>query len=433
MRLLHTSDWHLGHELAGFDRRYEHACFLAFLANTLVTEAVDVLLVTGDLFDVQTPPASAQEMLYRFLVDVHRRAPKLRTILLGGNHDSPARLEAPHPFATPLGITVVGALPKQPAPLPHGVDFARCLLPIPTTEAPEAVLLAIPFLRTIDLPVPGAEAEFANVHATSFGVASIYRQAFAEAARRFPGLPVIASGHMYLLDVNEEDLSLDTERPILGGHQHAVPAAIFPEDVAYVALGHLHKPQRVAKRENVRYSGSPIPLSFTEKNYKHSFVLFDSARSGTDQIRLVPIPRTVEFLAVPAKKKAQLGLGTASAYGTKDLVLEELQKLPDVSKTPDEQRPFLTVTVVLDRPEPGLKEELRKVIAPKGYRVVSIAESAGNIRHDEVRIPENVSRKIPSPRELLRQVLEDKYKSVDPALMALFEEAEQAVHEGEEP
>src|SRR5450830_1653635 len=108
MRLLHTSDWHLGQSLHNFDRHYEHQCFLDWLIDTIVAEEADALLIAGDIFDNANPSSNAQRQLYRFLQQAKTRAPGLQIVVIAGNHDSPGRLEAPGPLLEAHGTVVIG-------------------------------------------------------------------------------------------------------------------------------------------------------------------------------------------------------------------------------------------------------------------------------------------------------------------------------------
>jgi exonuclease SbcD len=248
LTVLHTSDWHLGHTLHDRPRVEEHAAFLAWLVELAVAERADALLVAGDLFDGPNPPAASQEQLYDFLVELRARCPGISIVLTGGNHDSAQRLDAPRSLLERLGITMVGGLPRRPD---RTLDVDRLLVPLADSAGTVAAwVAAVPFLRLSDLPALEAEDPLIE------GVAAVYAEVFAAArARRAPGQAILATGHCYLRDGALSELS---ERKILGGNQHALPAAIFPDDVAYVALGHLHLAQAVG-RPAVRYSGSRSP------------------------------------------------------------------------------------------------------------------------------------------------------------------------------
>ncbi|MCB0959162.1 MAG: exonuclease subunit SbcD, partial [Acidimicrobiales bacterium] len=149
---LHTSDWHLGHQLHGVARDGEHAAFLAWLVEQAVAEQVDAVVITGDIFDGSNPPATAQAAYYGFLAEIGARLPGVEVIVLGGNHDSPARLEAPAPLLERLRVRVVGALPRDD----HAVAWDRAVVPLHRRvrgkPGPVAAwLLAVPFLRVGDL------------------------------------------------------------------------------------------------------------------------------------------------------------------------------------------------------------------------------------------------------------------------------------------
>src|SRR5262245_48138669 len=146
MRLLHTSDWHLGHTLRGeVSREYEHAAFLAWLIETAKREAADVLLVTGDVFDSATPPASAERMWFELLAALRRALPALDIIAIAGNHDSPARLGAASAVLRELGVHVIGALPRRDD---GGLDMDRILIPV---AGGRGLVAAVPFLRPMDI------------------------------------------------------------------------------------------------------------------------------------------------------------------------------------------------------------------------------------------------------------------------------------------
>lgn len=150
MRLLHTSDWHLGQSLHNFDRFYEHQRFLDWLLDTIVSEQADALLVAGDVFDNANPSAASQRQLYTFLQQARARAPQLDIVIIAGNHDSPGRLEAPGPLLEMHGTTVIG-YPHRDAD--GNIAMERMLVPLTGKDgAVAAWVLAVPFLRHGDVP-----------------------------------------------------------------------------------------------------------------------------------------------------------------------------------------------------------------------------------------------------------------------------------------
>ncbi|MBR9971183.1 exonuclease SbcCD subunit D C-terminal domain-containing protein [Magnetospirillum sulfuroxidans] len=358
MKILHTSDWHLGQEFHDFARDHEHSAFLAWLEDRLEEHAVDALLVTGDIFDSQNPPITAQRQLYDFVAQVARRMPALDVVLIGGNHDSAGRLEAPRTLLESFGVRVVGSLPRGSD---GRINPDHLLFPLTDSDGEAAVLCAaVPFLRLPDLPpAPQDEAD-----GLIWGVRRVYEEVLALAAeRRTGGQHLVVTGHCYMTATEISDLS---ERRILGGNQHALPADIFPDDIAYVALGHLHKPQMVGGRSHVRYAGSPLPLSVAERDYKHQVVLVDLG-SGCAEITPLHVPRSVPVLRVPASGAAPV-----------DTVLEQLRALDVGDDRGWEWQPYLHVEVTLDRPAPSLRRDIAEALGGKGVRLAKLAVQAAS-------------------------------------------------------
>ena len=358
LRLVHTADWHLGQELHGFPREAEHGAFLDWLAGELVRVRADALVVAGDLFDSQNPPVAAQAMLYRFLRRLSRDLPALDVVLIAGNHDSAARLEAPAPLLDALGVRVVGGLPRQAG---GALDLDRLVVPLTGADGRvRAQCVAVPFLRLPELlaAAPAGDDPAAQLAA---GARELYREAIAGARSRLaPGQALVATGHLYLSGGDVSELS---ERRILGGHQHALPAEIFPDDVVYAALGHLHKPQRVGGRDHVRYAGSPLPLSVTERDYPHQVVLVELG-DGERRITALPVPRTVGYLRVPAHGAAPSETVLAMLA---DMILPEGDQR--------ESWPYLEVAVALDRPAPELRRQVEATLAGRPVRLARLAVS----------------------------------------------------------
>jgi exonuclease SbcD len=344
MRLLHTSDWHLGQTLHNYERTYEHQCFLDWLLATIVAEDIDALLIAGDVFDSANPSASARV-----------RAPALDIVVIAGNHDSPGRLEAPSPLLEAHGTTVIGHVLKN-AELE--IDLERHLVPLhDKTGAVQAWCLAIPFLRPGDVPrLPPVEGEQGAPDPYLAGIGLLYRQACElAAARRQSGQAIVAMGHCHMVDGTA---SLDSERRIVIGGTEALPASIFDPAIAYAALGHLHLAQRVGQKEHLRYSGSPLPLSFAEVGYQHQVLRIDLA-DGAAAVTPLMVPRAVQLLRVPpTPAPLEDALAALAAL--------------EVAELPLHQQPFLEVRVLLDAPEPGLRGRIEAAIAGKPVRLAKI-------------------------------------------------------------
>ena len=359
MRILHTSDWHLGQTLHDFERSFEHQRFLDWLLACLESERIDALLVAGDLFDSANPSAAAQHQLYRFLTAARQRVPHLSIVLIAGNHDSPGRLEATAPFLELFEAAVVGSIQRK---ADHRIDVERLVLPLrDATGAVGAWCVAMPFLRPGDVPrMDGADDAYLA------GVAELYRQALEVArARRAPEQAIVAMGHCHMTG---GEVSEHSERRIVVGGAEALPARVFDADVAYAALGHLHKAQCVGGAPHLRYCGSPLPLSFAEIHYPHQVVCVELAGAQVADIRPLRVPRSVELLRVPAQ------------HAPLDEALAALAAL-DLPQRAAAEHPYLEVRVRLDAPEPALRARVEAALADKPLRLARI--DAISVRHTE--------------------------------------------------
>ena len=396
MRLLHTSDWHLGQSLHNFERHYEHQRFLDWLLDTIVAEQADALLIAGDIFDNANPSSASQKQLYRFLQRAKERVPHLNLVVIGGNHDSPGRLEAPGPLLEAHGTRVIGAVQRD---ADGALDIEALVLPLTGADgAVQAWCLAVPFLRPGDVPRVVVAAESAPGPVADpylAGIALLYRQALALALeKRQPGQAILAMGHCHMID---GQMSADSERRIVIGGTEMLPAGIFDPAIAYAALGHLHLAQAVGKQDHIRYCGSPIPLSFAEVGYQHQVLRIDLEGDAVREIVPIAIPRAVQLLRVPAKPAliAQ--------------VLEELAAL-DVADAPVEQQPFLEVRVRLDAPEPGLRARIEAALDGKPVRLAKIETSSaarGSAVDAEVMTLDRLEQL--KPDDIFRQLYQQRF------------------------
>lgn len=381
MRLIHTSDWHLGQTLHGQDRDFEHAAFLAWLLEQLVAQQADALLIAGDVFDTVNPPLKAQERLYDFIVEAHRRLPQLDIVMIAGNHDSGGRIELPAPLMRRLNAHALGRVSW----LDDGVlDSARLLLPLHRADgAVGAWCLALPFLRPAE--VTGGEVGDDYLA----GIDKVHRELIAAAeAQRAPDQALVAVSHAHMAGAA---VSEDSERNIVIGNAEALPASLFPEAVAYVALGHLHKPQQVAGQGRIRYSGAPLPLSFAEVNYPHQVLLVELDGSELRTVESLPVPRAVDMLRIGPKPLAE--------------VLEQLAALP-ASDLPRERQPWLEVRVQLEQPQPDLRQQIESALDGKGCRLVRIASE---YRGSQEEAPALVGLDQLDPQELFRRSWQAEY------------------------
>jgi exonuclease SbcD len=341
MRLLHTSDWHLGHTLRGeVTREYEHAAFLTWLLEACVREAADALVITGDVFDSATPPASAERMWFEFLAAARRARPAMDIVAIAGNHDSPARLGAASSVLRELGVHVIGGLPRRDD---GALDLDRILLPV---AGGRGLIAAVPFLRPVDVPGESLDP-----------LTEIYGDVIEAArARRRPDQALIVTGHLYVAGADTQYLS---ERRVSIGGQESAPLRLFPDDIDYVALGHIHRPQRVG-RASIRYAGAPLPLSLDEADYKNQIVSLQFAAGRLHDLRSLAVPRTIEIVRVPRRGAAPL-----------PDVLAELGRLP-LLVPGDPARPYLEIAVALDRPEPKLRALVEAALEGKSPRLIRL-------------------------------------------------------------
>ncbi|HHW78277.1 MAG TPA: exonuclease subunit SbcD [Xanthomonadaceae bacterium] len=403
MRLLHTSDWHLGQTLHNYDRGYEHQRFLDWLLDTLATERTDALLITGDVFDNTNPSAAAQRQFYRFLAAAKRRLPELDIVVIAGNHDSPGRLEAPAPLLEAFDAAVVGHVTRDAR---GQIELDRLVVPLKNRDGEIAAwCLAIPFLRPGDVPKVTTDGD-----SYLEGIALLYRQALELALnRRQPGQAIIALGHCHM---SGGQTSEDSERRIVIGGVEALPVDMFDPVIAYAALGHLHRPQTVGGQPRVRYCGSPLPMSFAEIHYPHQVVRIDLDGGSVREIASLPIPRPVELLRVPEQPAPLTD------------VLAALAAL-DLPDAPPETQPYLETRVRLNAPEPGLRARVEAVLDGKPVRLARIETSYGGATEsDSARGPRSLDElgRL-QPDDIFRKLHWRKY-GVEPAaeLLAAFRE-----------
>ncbi len=352
IRLLHTADWHLGAALHGWSREYEHRAALADLIEIARTRQVDAVIVAGDVFDSLNPPAEAQRLLYETLRDLRAACPRAAIVILAGNHDPAGRLEAPRALFELAGVVSIGCVVRA-----DGRFNARAHLVPVRTQCGDigAHILAMPYPRATDLPVADPQTPGSPV---VWGVRTLYREAVAAARREIGATPLVLTGHLHVAGGLESE---GAERRILVGGEHAAPTDIFPADVAYVALGHLHRPQTLGAGV-IRYSGALIPMSKSEIDYNHGVSIVEIDEVGGARIEHAPIARAVAHWRLPSR--GALAAGEIAAA---------LEALCAGRPFTEATRPFLHLTVRADGPATGLKSEVDDICAAFPVRLVSLA------------------------------------------------------------
>lgn len=287
MKVLHTSDWHLGQQFYEHHRTQEHQYFLDWLVETLCREQIDLLLVAGDIYHTATPPSFAEQQLYQFIKQAKQACPALHIVIIAGNHDSANRIETAKPLLKQFDTYVIGRYDKT-AP-------ESCLIKIETDNG-NAQVVAMPFLRPADVTL-----DTQNDKAYQQGVARAYQSVITLCDHNTA--PIIVMGHLH---AKGGTISEDSERNISIGGFDAVTAEVFTDKADYVALGHLHKAQVVAKCDAKRYCGTPMPMSFSEKNYQHQVLVCEFNGKTCESVNPLYTPRLRELIVLPEKGGADI-------------------------------------------------------------------------------------------------------------------------------
>ena len=282
MKILHTSDWHLGRSLYGRKRYHEFAAFLEWLADCIRQQDIDALLIAGDVFDTATPSNRAQELYYRFLCNVAGSCCR-NIVVIGGNHDSPSFLNAPRELLRVLNVHVVGAMTGNPED--------EVIVLHDRHNRPEAIVCAVPYLRDRDIRTAEAgETVEEKGRKLIAGISMHYAEVCAIAEQRQQELgdvPILAMGHLFTTGSTTVDG--DGVRELYVGSLVHVGEDAFPACIDYLALGHLHIPQLVGSCDHIRYSGSPIAMGYGEARQQKQ-VIAVTFKGRTAKVTEVPIP-----------------------------------------------------------------------------------------------------------------------------------------------
>ena len=381
MRILHTADWHIGQRLHERQRTDEHKAFLEWLLNTIQAHQVELLLVSGDIFDTALPASDATNLYYRFLYRLFDET-NAYAVITAGNHDSPRHLEAPREFLEMGRIYVVGT----------AEEATKCVVTLPR-DHPRVAVAAVPFLSESDLRHLPYETEAERNER--------YRERFkafyADCVSLMPAeLPKILMGHLFV----QGGKIGDSERNVQIGGATATHASDLPKAVSYVALGHLHRPQTIKGTDYpVRYSGSPIPLRFNETGYCKVVYLLELSDDGTlirDEEIEIPIFKelcTVEGDEASVKSDAMAG---------------------------DWDGKYIQVKLKLTTPRVGISDEIRQAFGNRGGEVLSVelevpeAKERPKISVEDMKRPEEIFEQFhrtqfdgEPPDEILKQTFKE--------------------------
>ncbi|MCA9735835.1 exonuclease SbcCD subunit D C-terminal domain-containing protein [candidate division KSB1 bacterium] len=344
MRFLHTADWHLGHHLCDKDREEEHSRFLDFLLHTIHEQAIDVLLIAGDIFDNANPPNSALRMYYNFLKSLTQTHCK-QTVIIGGNHDSVSTLNAPRALLQSFNISVIGGATEN---LQDEIIEVK-----DDSGIGQAVICAVPYLRDRDIRNAVADELYEEREKRiKQGIATHYSDCAKMAQENLlSGCPFLATGHLYAAGARTSD----SEKDIHIGNLGQITADAFPKAFDYVALGHLHRPQKVGGEERIRYSGSPVPLSFSEIDDKKQVLLIEF--EGKNLLNITPID-------VPVVRRLRRFKGSIAQVQTE---LELFENGPEALQC------WAEVQLELDKFTPDADEQVRSFAADKNLQILKVS------------------------------------------------------------
>lgn len=323
MKILHTADWHIGKVLHKHPLHEEMDLFFDWMIDFIKSEAIDVLLISGDIFDLANPGAKDRATYYQLLsrlVPLH-----IEIIITGGNHDGIGVINAPKELLDALHIHVIGGAKA---------NLEEELIEIKNkNEELELVVAAVPFLRDRDLRSLKTDKQYeTRAEAIRAGIENHYKGLANICKDKYHKIPCIAMGHLYAKGVSTSD----SERDIHIGNAAAVEASIFPKEFDYIALGHIHRPQIIAKNEFIRYSGSPISLSFSEKSDKKGILLLEVNDAKIEKPKFVEIPKLREL------KKISGDVATVSAALK---TYENKYKLPALLELEFKEQDFSEITL----------------------------------------------------------------------------------------
>jgi len=284
MKILHTADWHIGKILHRQSLYDDISYFFDWLVQRITDEKIDLLLVSGDIFDLANPSNMDTKLYYQTLYRLSKT--NVKVIITGGNHDSISLLDAPSSLLDVLDITVVGGAKD---------DIHNEIIPITGTHGEvECIVLAVPFLRDKDLRQSMQASEMADKSSfISEAIKQHYDKLVEMTVEKFGhSAPIIAMGHLYM----QGSITSDSEREIHIGNLEGLDSKIIHPEIDYMALGHIHKPQKIGNKNNIRYSGSPVFLDFSERNYDKMVIEIEIEANEIKSITSVAIPKSREIL-----------------------------------------------------------------------------------------------------------------------------------------
>lgn len=401
MKILHTADWHLGVSAGPVSRGPEHDRFLAWLADELESREIDVLVVAGDVFDTHSPSAEASQRYYRFLAQAATKG-VAQVIVVGGNHDSASRLDAPAEVLRALDVHVVGGLTQE------SLAAGDHLIPLRSRAGEvEAVILAVPYVHEFRLGVRTTDSDQAETRRLfTEAFQRVYSSLADLATAQYPGLPIVATGHLTVGEgVTREDYPQEIHQV---GTIDALPASLFDARISYVALGHIHRSYPADPDRRVWYSGTPVAVALPEARLPRRVlqVRLERGDASVAEVEAVEVPMSRALLEME---------------GEPEEMLTELRSLEWVEPLP----PLLYLRVVADELPVDLQSRLQDALAvhPECERPVIVElrqrrkTPLQELGPEQTRALEEMT-----PREVFRSLAQASGVDADDQLLAAFDQ-----------
>ncbi|PID90848.1 MAG: hypothetical protein CSA97_00750 [Bacteroidetes bacterium] len=404
MRILHTSDWHLGIRFYGYDRTQEQSLFLDWLVGQIQAHDVDALVIAGDIFDVPSPAHHARRLYFDFLARLTTLPRPVQTIIVAGNHDSGNLLEAPAELLQALRIHVKGGVERSPG---QPMDYTQFEVPLTTQDGRLATCLAVPYLRIADCPKPTQERS---------PLAEFYHQ--LGCAYQDHPYPIICTGHLYATGAKLASRSGESTQPKFDmvGSLERIAMADFPPHFTYLAFGHIHRMQalegHLGEGKLAYYSGAPLPYSFRDHQLEHGVLLVDIEGEGQAKTTFLPYSSPVELRVL---------------RGTKEQVIAHLSAVPEAE--PDFLAPFYSIVCPLQSPEPGLVNIFQQAAKGRYLRLGPIqTPKPGDSRQPQSQRLHAPELQRLSPLPIAQEEYQKQYQQPMPeGMMAILEDIVQSV------
>ena len=421
MRIIHTSDWHLGQHFFGKTRAAEHQAFMAWLLLQIEQHQVDALIIAGDIFDTGTPPSYARTLYNQFIVQMQQSGCQL--IILGGNHDSVSMLGESKELLACLNTLVIPGALSSPEEHVFVINNRQGL--------PGAIMCGLPFLRPREL-IQSQVDESAKDKQLKLGnaIAQYYQASFEQAQSlqaqhkelTNEDLPIIATGHLTTVGASTSE----SVREIYIGSLDAFNANLFPP-ADYIALGHIHRPQNVAKTEHIRYSGSPLALSFDE---------LSKDNQANKSVFLVQwqaeAPMQVEALNIPMFQPMQFIRGNLAQI-QQQIALFADNDDDNVSSASDASGPFKQTWLSIEVSEQDYLSDLQSRIVEmtqhKAVEVLQLKRARAN-RKAAMKINQNETLSELSVKEVFqRRLMQEQFddEAFKQRIMTKFDQLQQEV------